>query len=117
MIKGNWTKETIMAQFKKRNNNEIAWDDEDGECKYKTDNGNCCFVGAFIPHTKYNSGMENQSVDALLRNNPELKKFMPLDLKGLEFMQDVHDGYEGYDGDDLYELIEEELSIAMSDDK
>lgn len=77
-----WTKESVMAQVKKYNNNNRATRYVEGRnkpmCSYKDDNGNRCAVGCFIPdgHPALNSPA---NASCLMTEFPELQKLMPFD--------------------------------------
>lgn len=90
-LKKGWTKRKVLNQFKRKNDGTCAQTNA-GECVYRTNEGNACAVGAFIPdmlfEEKYNLGV---GVSDLLIAQPQLKQFMPLAVNGLKAMQVAHD--------------------------
>ncbi len=69
-----WTKETVLAKVKERNNGKKCADTF-GVCKYRLE-GNCCIAGCFIPDEVYNPSMEGCAIS--MDNIWEyVEKFMP----------------------------------------
>ena len=99
-----WTKESVMEQFKKYNNGNMARDYKRGICVYQTDDGNRCAIGAFIPDGHEGLQFEGP-VNQLLMRYSDLKSYIPFDdLDALEVFQQVHDG--SFSGLDIYQRIE-----------
>ncbi len=90
-LRDGWTKQKVMEQFKQMNNGTKAMRNSD--CAYRTDEGNACAVGAFIPEELYNVRWDNDPIlaDSLIKEVPELDKFMPLNKTGMRRMQKYHD--------------------------
>lgn len=84
-----WTKETIkkhvIANFKGQS--AILGNG----CLYYGEAGAKCAIGMFIPDSEYKTKFENLSVESLLRDNPQLTNFMPIEHIGLESFQESHD--------------------------
>jgi hypothetical protein len=86
-----WTRATVMQRVRERNNGAPALNS--GRCVYRTDNGNHCFVGCFIPDG--HPGFQTCGGSCfLLWRYPDLNKHMPL-RTGLGLFQLVHDEYSG----------------------
>jgi hypothetical protein len=90
-----WTKKKVLAQVKKFNNGTQAMNMGIScfrkTCVYKNEDGNRCFIGAFIPSR--NSALEAEGpVSDLLEMYPELRSKLPFDdVKALSAFQNVHD--------------------------
>lgn len=83
-----WTKETVMAQFKKYNNNTKCRGPLG--CLYESGLGNRCAIGCFLGDDarQYNSlGW----VANLLKKNPALESLMPFEGAELQKFQFAHD--------------------------
>ena len=85
-----WTKESVMAQAKKYNNDYTSVNSFTGSCSYENRDGNRCAIGCFIPDGHI-SLKATENVKHLLEMYPELANKMPLESKGLVKFQDVHD--------------------------
>lgn len=110
-LKDGWTKDKVMAQFKEKNNGTramIITDEDDLGCAYRGVNGNACAAGAFIPDKLYRKDMEDVPIATVLRKYPRVEKYMPLDSRGMECMQSVHDScnQEGGTNGDTYQAIQ-----------
>ena len=97
-----WTKETVMTQVKRYNNDTRAVGTKiDGNtcvyktCLYQTNDGNRCAIGAFIPDG--HPGLKSYSeVSNLLFHHPDLVKCMPFtDSIALKVFQRRHDELSG----------------------
>ena len=96
-LSNGWTKEKVMEQIKKYNNNTRAI--RGTQCQYKDENGNRCAIGCFIPDEHNGLGFQG-GVGDLLKNYPDLKLYMPLDdIMGLESFQVAHDESYSYGQD------------------
>ena len=85
-----FTKESVMAQVKKYNNDRKAVK-PDGSCIYLTSDGNRCAIGCFIPdgHKALESRFE---VEEIMYIFPDLARYMPFDIMdGLRDFQIAHD--------------------------
>lgn len=84
-----YTKESFVAKVKEKNNGTRAMDN--GSCMYMADDGNRCFIGAFIPdgHPALTSTL---SALDLIQEYLDLKKHMPFesntDLRNFQRMHD-----------------------------
>lgn len=86
-----WTKSKILKVLRARRYNVPATDVGTSMCLYLTPNGNKCAVGMFIPSGHKGANVRG-SIGELLREFPDLKKYMPLTFNGLSDLQGVHDG-------------------------
>lgn len=100
-----WTKEKMKAQIRLKNNGTRAHDGD--SCKYMTPDGNRCAVGCFIPDDQFSEGLlESTDVTDLLIRYKHLKEYMPLEDRGLTFMQGEHDsGYDVAEATGLHERL------------
>ena len=60
------------------------------QCRYRTEGGNKCFVGALLPDADYQARFEGSSVGYFFK---EIEAFKDLSLDMLNTMQYVHDYY------------------------
>ena len=117
-----WTKAKMIETIRKNNNGTRAFDSVESECMYLTTDGNRCAVGCFIPDDFLNDPPEHDedpfmyvgAADGLLEKFPFLRKFMPVEVEALEFMQSVHDDFEGEGDirDRLTQWIEDNVEDA-----
>ncbi len=107
-----WTKEKMIAQIKLKNNGSKA--EYKHLCRYRTDEGNACFVGAFIPDDVYSPSFEG-SVHFLLKEYPNMLPIMPLDEDALAKLQHVHDGHESAIMAPLHQRMEEWINDNVED--
>ena len=85
-----WTKAKMIKHIK-RNFKGKSMDHTDKNCLYRAEDGRKCAVGMFIPDELYTVEMEGLSSSAVLREHPELVKFLPLQQNALDALQSVHD--------------------------
>lgn len=104
-----WTKETFMAQIKKKNPNAKVTNSE-GSCLYRDSNGACCLIGAFIPDDVYNINMETHSSDDVI-NGYDLHDIMPFDIRTMYKLQFLHDRLQNHE--DLYQKVEDFIKEAI----
>jgi hypothetical protein len=81
-------KHKIQTEFTDKSLNDI------GGCVYRGMDGRKCIVGCFIPDEMYEPEMDKNadtSVTGILKNYPDLKSFMPLELEALKDLQHEHD--------------------------
>lgn len=66
---------------------------EDGkfECRYRTNHGDKCVAGMFIPDEDYTASMEGLSIQHVLTDYPELPKWMHENRQLLGRLQLIHD--------------------------
>jgi hypothetical protein len=86
-----WTKEKVMKQIKKYNNDRVSFSPSQRVCVYQTRNGaNRCAVGCFIPDG--HPGLKHEGdVESLLTEYPDLKTIMPFDILEIADFQCQHD--------------------------
>lgn len=75
---------------------ELAVDAEAKTCMYRTENGNRCLIGLFIPDAKYTPEMENTKVVDLCTTNKYMSIFFDIGLfdgtdARLHFLGDLQD--------------------------
>src|SRR5476651_1935246 len=88
-----WTKAKILKVMRNRRYNAAAVNEE-GTCKFLTNNGNRCAVGLFIP--KGHEGLRAcGGVVDLLSKFEDLVEVMPLKLTALQKLQMSHDDCAG----------------------
>lgn len=88
------TIETVRAHLLKQGEQAISG----AGCRYRTAGGTkSCAVGCLIPQELYHDGIEGRAVDAVLDENPEIRKALGAgtgkDYSLLEEMQKIHDGF------------------------
>lgn len=85
-----WTKETVMAQIRNKNNGTIARNGD--SCAYQAFDGNRCAVGCFIPdgHPAF-ADRRDLSAQKLLECYPDLASVMPFESLALRHFQYAHD--------------------------
>jgi hypothetical protein len=107
-----WTKETVMAQIKKYNNNTKAFDPVLRVCTYKTPYDNRCAIGCFIPDGHKALGCVG-GADMIVECFPELKKLMPF-AKSYELVmfQMAHDKCESKERG-VYDAIQNFLDTEV----
>lgn len=90
-----WTKERMKEQIRLKNNGTKALikSEESEKCVYRTEDGNACAVGCFIPDEDYRPEMDRRTMlpTCLEKEFPELMKKLPLEPLALEQMQSIHD--------------------------
>jgi hypothetical protein len=88
-----WTKQTIWLAIAKGNLGEqsISLTGGPNACAYRGDGGNKCSIGVFIPDDVYDPCCEGASVKEVLEDYPGLTAYMPLPVRALTQLQDVHD--------------------------
>jgi len=86
-----WTKQRILGHIKREFKGKS--ETSDGEsCLYRGPNGTKCAVGMFIPDELYDPRMDELSfIDHVVKFFPKIKSVLPLDLKALCKLQDIHD--------------------------
>lgn len=90
-----WTKEQMINAVKLGNKDSRSIDGH--RCVYRSDDGNKCFVGVFIPDDVYDDRIENSgcggslNADILFKDYPGLRHYMPLKVEGMVAFQRVHD--------------------------
>lgn len=104
-----WTKETFMAQIKKKNPN-IKVANQAGSCLYRDSNGACCLVGAFIPDDVYDVNMETKAADDVIKSY-DLHDIMPFDIATMDKLQFLHDRLNIHE--DLYRKVEDFIREAV----
>lgn len=83
-----WTKETVIAQFKKYNDNTKCRGPLG--CLYESGLGNRCAIGCFLGDDAKQYNYLGGVVD-LLRKNPTLESLMPFEGEELQKFQSAHD--------------------------
>ena len=101
MYLNNFTRESVMAKIKEYNDGSRAVGAH--SCEYLTDSGNRCAVGCFIPDGHEALSYEGDASD-LLHCYEDLADDMPLNIKQLQTLQNVHDRYDREDGIEKYSL-------------
>lgn len=89
-----WTKEMILARIEEE---FTGYSYRCGHgCAYRSESGNKCAVGVFIPDEAYQNAFDTSllNVTALLNNWPSLAPYMPLETSAMVYLQDVHDSNE-----------------------
>lgn len=84
-----WTKQKILEVLNAREFDTPSMCDYD--CVYRSEGGNRCAAGLFIPDSLYSAGMEGNLINALMDANPSLAKAMPLGALGMREFQFSHD--------------------------
>lgn len=110
-----WTKakmiEHIKANFKGKSVSQISNSFGTSEiCAYRGEQGKKCAVGMFIPDNNYSIRMEKSDKNSaeFVIKNYNLDKDMPLEIRGMEILQNMHDrSSEQYVLNNLIEWIEE----------
>lgn len=99
-IKPGWTKESMKAQIRAKNNGSKS---TDGSlfCLYRTLNSNACAAGCFIPDELYNPQMETTSIDRVVISWPQVEQHLPLEIEAMVQMQTVHDNHQNGDVRDV----------------
>lgn len=75
-----WDEEKVVARIRKRNGFTQCRGGlgiSTSACAYRSLEGKCCYVGAFIPDDEYHADIENSTVDKLLREHGEYLQHMP----------------------------------------
>lgn len=86
-----WTKEKMKAQIRLKNNGTQAFASRACGCVYRTETGNACAIGCFIPDDSLALNHLG-TVKSLLVSHPDLKRLMPLaGGNALSEFQEVHD--------------------------
>lgn len=86
-----WTKQDIIDNIKKEFKGK-GYSSIERKCQYRGDNGTKCAVGMFIPDELYNPQMDDGlNVSTLMLNFPGIESIMPLNLRGLIDIQNIHD--------------------------
>lgn len=90
-----WTKESMKARIRERNNGTKSLGVLDREdyasqesCAYRGKNGNACAAGCFIEDSEYSPVFEGKFASSLIQHYG-LK--MPLSGDGMDEMQRIHD--------------------------
>jgi hypothetical protein len=79
------------------------------ECMYRSDDGNACLVGCFIPDNIYNENMESVAASNVIEDY-NLEQFMPLDKYDMDKLQSFHDDrLHNKTGKTFFKLIELKL--------
>lgn len=99
-----WTKEKMKAQILVKNN---GYQSRNGSmCAYRSQDGNRCAAGCFIPDDKYRANMECNSVRGiLLEDHYGLLSLFPLDQLGMTMLQGAHDNCSSQDSEDMREVL------------
>jgi hypothetical protein len=84
-----WTKEKVMEQVKKYNNNTKAKNKI--ACVYLAPNGNRCAIGCFIPDGHPALTATSCAASELVNEYPDLKTVMPFRASELDDFQVAHD--------------------------
>lgn len=104
-LRKGWTKRKMLNMLLKGNNGTVSsiTNSSGGDCVYRGPNGNKCAAGCFIPDKDYDPVFDRSGglrVDLL--PDKIIAKF-PLDLKGMDCLQTIHDQCTG----DTHELFRE----------
>ncbi len=112
-----FTKEKIKETIIKNNFNRISMykNDSYSVCHYKSNDGNKCFVGCFIPEEEYLEKIEGKSVTDLLELFPNLNQYMPLQTSALISLQILHDNYSSFNAKSLHEVMIEWVDANVED--
>lgn len=110
-----WTKEKMKEQIHKKNNGKKALKGE--LCRYRTNDGNACAAGCFIPDELYISDFEMNGFTALAGTSHKaltpsreiLDQFakikFPLEVAGMNAMQLQHDKTEDETEKDMRDIL------------
>lgn len=95
-LRNGWTKEKMKEAIATGNTGQrsisVREGDRNGVCMYRSETGNKCAVGCFIPEKDYERRMDDQgSALGLLGAYPGLDRIMPLTVDGMNELQKVHD--------------------------
>lgn len=91
----------VNANFKGK-----SYDFKNHMCRYKDyESGRKCAVGLFIPDSAYCEVMEGRSAYTLVSNFPILESHMPLNEKGLDSFQGVHDNFNEFQSEEEQKSI------------
>lgn len=85
-----FTKQKILEVLQARKFPGRAISDERGDCAYKTEDGNKCGVGMFIPDGHKAESYHGSYLE-VIAYYPDLLAFMPLDHVGMGELQFAHD--------------------------
>jgi hypothetical protein len=88
-----WTKSSIIAQLKRRNNGNKSVNSVNNNCAYRGENGNACAIGCFLPDDLYSRSMEGMNIHQLFKllGGTNAITWMPLSVLAMEELQAVHD--------------------------
>lgn len=93
--------------------------DEDGTCVYRSDNGNSCFIGAFIPDNLYDPEMEGHAILGLgiykgVIESLGIPKYDNDNIFKLwADLQDVHDDWDIFTWEDGFKEVAEKHNLIM----
>lgn len=91
-----------------------------GKCRYRTDNGLKCFIGALIPDSMYDKEMEGRGVLDIAQNYPEFCDYWQIgesdllllaDLQMLHDMKIKRDANRNFDLQNMYKRFSECATI------
>ena len=106
-----WGRRRVMRQIKKNTlGKQSVRENDNSLCMYRTDDGNCCLVGAFIPDSLYDEEMEDKSATAIIEQF-NLDGYMPMNASAMEILQNFHDIdlTEVKDKKEFFRLIDNQL--------
>ena len=109
-----WTKERILEVIKARTHDGPSICTKEKYCVYKAIDGNKCAVGLFIPEGHPGQTYEG-TVKSLVHLHPDLRDFMPLDIRSLHELQRVHDTESPYHESDFQRPFDGNAKSAMID--
>lgn len=109
MYLNGYNRQKTMEVIKKFNDGSVARS-ENGDCSYRTEDGNCCIVGCFIPDSEYSTKMENKAASSVIEDY-HLQHLMPLNKVYMTDLQLFHDNdiEEGLSPNEFYAAIEDKL--------
>lgn len=83
---------------------ELAYSDE-GECCYRTPDGNACALGCLLPDELYTAHMEGKNALIIIGRNPAVRTFLAnVDPRFLDKAQKHHDN--AYDTADFISTLD-----------
>jgi len=109
-----YNRKSTMDQIKAKNLGRRSTD-ELGDCLYRSEDGNACLVGCFIPDHKYDSDIEGESSCEVI-DKLDLYSDIPLSTSFMIKLQKYHDS-ELYDSDRFFDLIENKLIELEKENK
>lgn len=114
IYKKGWNLDKVMEVIRKENigkRSVVGKDSWNTECMYRTDDGNKCLVGCFIPDDKYDPDMEYTNFTGIIGYHG-IEKSMPMIDNEMIDLQRFHDNTipDYLTGEPFFEAIEQYLA-------
>ena len=109
MYENGYDLKKTMEQIRKNNKGYVS-QENGGNCQYRSDDGNACLVGCFIPDDKYQDIMEETEALTVIEDY-DLANFMPMNVFVMNELQELHDNELEYirGSENFYTTIEKWL--------